>query len=683
MKKWYVHDIETIKNCFLAVFINVKNTKEIISFEVSTFKNDIVEYVKFLQQLIVDQTTLVTFNGLDFDSQVNNYILNGGLNKNKTGEMIADDIFIFVQKLIAQKNEKGYAIYRKDELPWKEIDLAAINNYNNQQKFASLKWLQFNMDWPNIIDMDCKPSDILGQDQIIKLKVYCINDCLSTRELLKRNLSEIKVRNELTKHFGIELQNLSEPKLAKAILGDLLAKDLDVKTVKDRRTSRKIIDLSEVILPYVSFITPQLKQTLGKFKSLKLNGENLKGTFKHKLSYRGLPLSFALGGIHGAKRGLYTSDDTYMIKSFDVKSYYPNLAIQNGWSPAHFPAEIFCGRYKWFYTERLLYPKSNPLNYMYKIVLNSVFGLSNEKNSFLKDPLLTMQITCNGQLLLVQLLEKLCEEIPGARPIMVNTDGGEIILPRKHEALYDKICKEWEEMTKLELEFEEYEKLIIWDVNNYIGVFKPYEIELDKATEMFNSQYPKPLIKLKKGIAYHYPIKLKGRFEIDKPLHKNKSYRVKSLAIYNYFIHNVGIEKTISDNKNIFDFCAGVRAKGSWKIVQTCVENGEIYNENSQKTIRYFRSPQGCKLIKKLTTVVDEDFNIVNKHGVTTHRYKKGDVIVKDIKCESDRFLENVLIKIDPKKKFEDYIISYDYYINSVREEIESVQPSTSQESLF
>jgi len=219
------------------------------------------------------------------------------------------------------------------------------------------------------------------------------------------------------------------------------------------RTRRDTIHLGEAILPYVSFITPTLQQTLGKFKNLKLDGENLKGSFKHKVTYRGLEFSFALGGIHGAKRGLYKEEDEMIVKSFDVKSYYPNLCIRNKWSPSHFDAEVFNNRYEWFYDERLKYPKSNPLNYLYKIVLNSAFGLSNDKHSFLKDSLLTMRITCNGQLLLVMLMEKLCENIPGARPIMVNTDGGEIVFPKEYEPLYDEICKEWEDMTNLVLEY--------------------------------------------------------------------------------------------------------------------------------------------------------------------------------------------------------------------------------------
>ena len=42
MAKAYVYDYETVANCFLGVFINVKNPKDIIVFEVSDTRNQII-----------------------------------------------------------------------------------------------------------------------------------------------------------------------------------------------------------------------------------------------------------------------------------------------------------------------------------------------------------------------------------------------------------------------------------------------------------------------------------------------------------------------------------------------------------------------------------------------------------------------------------------------------------------
>ena len=70
------------------------------------------------------------------------------------------------------------------------------------------------------------------------------------------------------------------------------------------------------------------------------------------------------------------------------------------------------------------------MNYVYKIILNSTYGLSNDKNSFLYDPQFTMFITVNGQLTLMMLYEMIMTRIPEATALMQNTDGVETIIPR-------------------------------------------------------------------------------------------------------------------------------------------------------------------------------------------------------------------------------------------------------------
>ena len=42
---------ETVANCFLGVFINVQDPTEIISFEISTTRLQLTEYIKFMNYL--------------------------------------------------------------------------------------------------------------------------------------------------------------------------------------------------------------------------------------------------------------------------------------------------------------------------------------------------------------------------------------------------------------------------------------------------------------------------------------------------------------------------------------------------------------------------------------------------------------------------------------------------------
>lgn len=686
LAKGYVYDYETVINCFLAVFVNVQNPNDIHIFEISEFENDAVKLKTFLKEVIKKKVTLISYNGLKFDSQVSRAFITSNIKLENNHEMY-QYIYGIAQETIKRSREKEFPIFNIRDNPFKEIDILAINNYDNPAKQSSLKWLQYSMDWLNVEDMSLSHDVKHTQRDIMGLKAYCINDCLSTRELFIRNKSEILLRGNLTKHFKIDLTNASEPKLAKSIFLKLLAKEMGIEEyeLKKKRTYRKKLALREVILPYISFQTSVFKETLNAFKKLVLDGENLKGSFNREVIYRGMPITFALGGIHGAKKGIYKSDKNFIIKSFDVTSYYPNLAIRNKWAPAHIPKQLFCDIYEGFFEDRKKYDKKNPLNYVYKILLNSTYGLSNEDNSFLKDSMFTMRITVNGQLLLVMLMESICEAIPGARPVMINTDGAEIIIPREYEELYDQICKEWQDKTMLQLEFENYQKLVTPDINNYIGIYEGKEIDEEKALKMIK-EFPKPLIKKTKDGRYiHYGTKCKGRFEIDKPLHKNKSYRINRIAFYNYFVHGIEPEKTLGSNKNIFDYCAGVRAKGEWKFVATCIEDGSIEDSKLPKTLRYYISNKGCKLVKVkeiwgLPTVQEETndlFSDLPKENIDPN--KPILLEVKNIRLEASSCMEQLANRIDLSKPFEEYDVDYRFYLKNIRKEIKNIDPEYSQ----
>lgn len=662
--KTKIYDLETIKNCFIAMFINFNDPKQVEIFEISEFKNDSEKYYNFLKQCIIDKITLVSFNGLKFDAQINTHFLkNYSSLKRLSGIELAAWIYEYAQLTITRSKAKEFHDYHGKTIPTKECDLLAINNYDNPQKMASLKWLQFNMDWYNIMDMNVAHDKPIKKHERQTLIQYCYNDCLSTRELFKRNLGEVNLRIQLSNTFKMNLLSHSEPKLSKTLFSYYLCEELGISSyeLSKQRTYRSKIYLSEAILKYISFKTPVFQNTYNKFYNLTLDGENLKGSFAHECTYRGLPLSFALGGLHGAKSGIYESDENYIIKSLDVKSYYPNLAIRNEWAPAHINKKIFCERYESFYEERKKYSKKNPLNYVYKIILNAAYGLSNEKNSFLKDSFFTMQITVNGQLLLCMLMEQLCENIPCARPIMVNTDGIEIIIPKEYEQKYYDICKEWEALTQLELEFEDYHKLIIPDVNNYLGIFADKKISKEEYDKL-NREYPKPILTQKEGEYFMKPVKTKGRFEIDKPLHKNKSYRIKRIAFYNFFAHNMSVEESLKENKNIFDFSAGSRVVGSWKFKQSCVQAGDAINEDCQKTLRYYMANKGCKIIKTQKQI--------------SGKYKV-------IKLGANNHYENIIIKIDKNKPFIDYDIDYAFYRKLINKEINNISPQQEQQTLF
>jgi hypothetical protein len=625
-------DYETLSNCFVAVFEDVKSEHTEV-FVCHESRNDILELVTFLERNVTLNEWHVSFNGLAFDSQITEHILR---NKEQLLEQDGDTIARFLydksQSVIGRSRDGEFPEFGSRDLSIRQIDIFKLNHWDNPAKRSSLKWIQYTMDWKNIMDMPIHHSFHVVESEIEMIIKYCINDVRSTKQIMHLSKEQINLRRALTEEYDIDLFSASEPRISKELFLHFLSNSTRIRKsqLRQMRTSREQIIFKDIILPYISFETATFQNLLKKFEGVVLYPGQTKGGFKYSVQYKGVKTDYGLGGIHGARASkVYNATEDMVIMTSDVTSFYPNLAIRNGWAPAHLPKEEFCEQYEWFFEERKKIPKSDPRNYVYKIILNSTYGLSNDENSFLYDPQFTMSITINGQLSLTMLYEMICEGIPGAIPLMQNTDGLETMIPREYVDKYMEICKIWEGITKLELEHDTYSKLVLGDVNNYIAV-----------TEKGKS-------------------KCKGRFEYDNlALHKNKSFLIIPKALHAYFVEGVKPEKFIKENLNIFDFCGGVKIKGDWTFTERKIELGEYSEEKLQETIRYYISKQGSKIIKKH-----------NSDG-------------REIQVEAGRWLQKLLINYEDKP-FEEYDINYDYYLEKIRKEIESLDPSTNQLSLF
>ena len=664
MKHW-VMDYETLANCFTGVFEHYK-TSETKIFVIHDLRNDLDSFISFLGKNINNKEWHISYNGLAFDGQVTHYILDNykKWDSSLTGCDIACIIYNYAQTCIQKSNNKEFSDYPQWTMKIGQIDVFKMHHWDNPAKRSSLKWIQYSMDWQNIIDMPIHHETLIHtQEEIDIILEYCINDVKSTKEIYNRSKSQVGLRKELTKEYGINLFSASEPRISKEIFGYFLTKKLNIpkRDLKKMRTYRDTIKVSDIILPYISFTSPEFKVLLDRFKSLEVNAYGLKGSFKYSVNYKNVKTHFGLGGVHGAaNKGVYEPEEGMMILSSDVTSFYPNLAIKNQWSPGHFPKEEFCDQYEWFFEERKKIPKSNPMNYVYKIILNSTFGLSNDENSFFYDPELCMRITINGQLSLMMLYEQIMERIPGAIALLQNTDGVETIIPKEHYDLYMEICEEWENKTNLNLEHDQYQKLVIADVNNYIGINNWIDVDITKWREVKQKQ-PHYLFKVENNKFSFAPVKLKGRFDFHElQLHKNKSKLVIPKAIYEYFIKNVLPEDYLNSNKNILDYCIGGKSKGDWQQVARSISNGLFKEENLQKINRYYISNNGVKIVK-------------------VHKYDQ-----REIQLEAGTWLQEVYNDIKIKPKWEDYNINKKYYLDAIEKEINSIiGVSSNQLKLF
>jgi hypothetical protein len=625
----WVMDYETICNTFVAVFQHYKDESVRRIFVINKEQNDIKEFCKFLSDCKTNKQWHISYNGLEFDAQITQHVMkNQSALVKLPGDQIAEKLYNYAQDVISRKNRGEFVEYAPYKLWIRQIDLFKLNHWDNKAKSSSLKWVQYAMDWENVEEMPHHHTEPVGNsEQLKKVISYCINDVLSTKQILDHSKEQIKLRQVLTKEYDIDLYSASEPRISKELFLYFLEKKTGIEKaeLKRMRTPRTHIVLGDCILDYVRFQTPEMQKMLDFFRKTVIT--STKDGFKYRMDYKGVKTDYGLGGIHGAAdAGVYEAKPGWTIMTSDVTSFYPNLAIKNGFAPEHLPKKEFLELYEWFFEERKKIPKTDPKNYVYKIILNSTYGLTGDENSFLYDPRMTMQITVNGQLLLSMLYEMLTLAIPEAVPLMQNTDGLEMMIPSGAVETYMKICNEWEKLTKLALEHDEYKKMIIRDVNNYIAISKKDKVKCKGAFEWEDLE--------KKKVA---------------TFHKNKSFLIIPKAIYAYFVNGIQPEDFLRDNREVVDYCAGVKSKGSWYYEERYVDKGVLTTNRLQKIVRYYVSKNGGKIVK------------CHPDG-------------REIQVESGSWLQTVVNRIHPSVPIEEYDINYSYYLEEINKQIEGIE---------
>ena len=636
----WVHDYETLSNCFIAVFEHYKEDERKI-FVIHTLRDDRTELLSFLQQNKKNKEWHISFNGLAFDSQITEFIMRDKKLLKMTPEEAAKAIYAVAQETITKSNNRDFAKYPEWNLQIGQIDIFKLNHWDNPNKRSSLKWLQFAMDWPTVQEMPINHTyNVRTMAEIDMIISYCINDVRSTKKLMLLSKPLLDVRSSIKSKYGLKCYSYSNTKMGSELLLKLYcdATGQDPKEVKNYRTFREQIEISDIIFPYLKF---QSLDLIGFYEMLK--GKVIKNTkkdFVYTLKYKGYEFHYGAGGIHQCiERGIYKADDRFIIKDADVGSQYPSIACVNGMYPAHLGPQFFKVYKEGIVDVRMAEKRKKEGKDMaiiegFKEAANASYGNSNSKFSWLYDPRYTMQTTINGQLLITMLVEDILLNVPEVQLLQTNTDGFTMRFPKEHLPKYEEICKAWEQVTKLSLEFADYAAMYIWDVNNYMG---------------------------------HYlsgKTKCKGRFEWEDlqnhkvtHLNKNKSHLIVSKALYNYFIKDIPPERYLAENRNIYDYCAGIKIKGDWKFVQSCYKSTGMVEKDLQSTLRYYVSEKGCKIIKR---------NILDG---------------REIQVEAGTWLQQEFNTFK-EMPWEDYNVDESYYLEEIYKEINNLVPKINQYKL-
>ncbi len=453
----------------------------------------------------------ISFNGRNYDQYIIKALLCGF------------DPYKVSQWIIAKKR-KG----------WEYSDLFQKIQLFNYDVFkgvtdSSLKTLEAYMG--HNIHETSVPFDIkrkLNATEIAETIKYCTYDVTELIEVFNKRIDDFETHLAMINEFNLPLKYISKTpaQLIAVILGSV-KKEYD--------------DEWDVFLP------KNLK--LKKYWYIAEWFATNRSNDSYITNVAGIEHVFADGGLHGAiPKYTYVCKPDEMMIMADVTSLYPSLMIIYDLLSRSVSDKA---RFKHIYDMNIeLKRLGDPRRPIYKLICNTTYGCSGDKYNPMFDPRNRRLVCIFGQVLLLDLIEKL---EPHIRLVQSNTDGILFIVKRKDFELIDDIVHEWEERTGLNMEFEYYEKIFQKDVNNYVAV------------------------------TYEGKVKSKGAY-VKKLSALDNDLPIVNEALINYMVKGVAIEETINSCNELIKFQKIFKLTSNYEFVK---HNGsKLYN----KSYRVFAS---------------------------------------------------------------------------------------------
>lgn len=425
----------------------------------------------------------------------------------------------------------------------------------------------------------------IPKEYLQEMADYNDNDVYIVAELIRMNQEEVLLRYRISEEYKVDVYSASRSTIADKVIVKLYSKftGLHPKAFIDTKTIRRKILVSEILSDRIAFSTPELNDILSGIRSLTLKGE--KGEFDREFTFMGTSYTIATGGLHSNEiPAVYVENSDSIIVDRDVASYYPNMIRSLKVCQKHLIPKAWFRIADTIVDERLEHKhlaKDKSLDVMerdkhataaacLKIVANAgIFGKMGSEESFLCDKKAMYQVTINGQLFLLMLIEKL--ELAGIHVISANTDGIVTIVPRELEQTADDICHWWEKHLGLELEFTYYTKYVTEGVNSYLTVKR------GGSSKFKGRMNPKMFLEdLSKG--YNSPIVAK--------------------CVTEYFINGTPVMETLRNAKSILDFCRTQNVNHKYRLEFTHVVDGKIRTDVIQRNTRFYISSTGGTLMK-------------------------------------------------------------------------------------
>lgn len=494
------YDFEVFKYDWLVVFKNYNNKEKTVVI------NDISKLKSFYENN--KNNVFIGYNNRTYDQ----FILKGLL----LGYNAFD-----LSKQIVEEDLKGQSIIKNsNSIPLITFDLSnKLKRLKEFEGFMGSKIKESSIDF--MIDRQ------LTEEEIIETIEYCEHDVNETIKLFENLKEEFDSQILMIQAFDLPMEKFNNTK------AQLSAFVLEAKKPKNNRGDDFNITIpNTLILDKYKFVLDWYNDVSNRDYNKQLICE-----------IANVPHVFAWGGVHGAING-YNKDGNFI--SSDVASFYPALMIEYNFLSRNVKN---INKYREIRDKRIqLKKEKNPIQAPLKIVLNSTYGAMKDEYNDLYDPLMANNVCVGGQLLLLDLIEKV---EPYCKLIQSNTDG--IFVEILDEEKYKEECNKWSKRTRMDLEHDKYIKCVQKDVNNYIIVD---EKNKHKSKGAF--------VKQLSYIDYDLPIV--------------------NEALMNYFIKNIPLEDTILKCEEFIKFQKIVKIT---KLYKHALHNNVILKE---KVLRVFAS---------------------------------------------------------------------------------------------
>jgi hypothetical protein len=439
------YDFEVFKEDWLVVIIDhetnkgkvIINDADMLKKYYNMFKNEI----------------WIGYNSRGYDQ----YILKGIL--------LGMNPYYISQKLIVD-GVKGHNIVREGyKIP--------LNNFDITTGFHSLKQLEGFMgsrikETSVSFDIDRK----LTVEEIKEVVEYCVHDDRQTIEVFENRIEEFESQLQLIEAFNLDMKQFTKTK------AQISAHILGAEKTPERGDEFELVFPDTLRIEKYSHIVDWYK-----------NPENMDYKKKLKIKVAGVEHIFGWGGLHAA---IPKYKDEGIILCCDVASLYPSIMIEYGFLSRNVKEP---DKFREIRDTRLeLKKKKDPKQAPLKIVINATFGASKDQYNPLYDPLMANNVCVAGQLLLLDLIEKI---EPYCKVAQSNTDGIFMKVEKESDIeIIKEVAKEWETRTRLDLEWDVFEKIYQKDVNNYIIIDKngKYKSKGAYVKKLNNLDYDLPIV---------------------------------------------------------------------------------------------------------------------------------------------------------------------------------------------